>query len=604
MHLAVSLVLRFLRPLAIAASFLVLSACGGGDDDDGAPPQSTTISGSAAAGAPIVGTVTVKDSSPSPMTRVTTIAADGRYQIDVAGLTPPFMLRADGNVGGRSYSLYSAAAAADVGGTINVTPLTDLIVANVAGQIAANVYASGNFAGLTTAELDAAQAVLRQRLQPILSAVGLGSSIDLLRASFAANHTGLDAALDALRVTVDPATARATITNLIDNQQIVDDLASRTDASVLPATNVGAAISDFQQIVAVFDTFSAQFATAMPAANNAALNAALTDDFLLDGQNRAAFLSEITSQNLVGLRLTVTSLEPGSMQPASAPTTAVVNVTVAPPGETLFNLVMTVRKVGGAWRIAGNGRIAAAEVNTFARLQDVFVNGQLQPNMIDSGLTFEIQDEGGVGLSYAIVKGKGLPAAGVLYVNYTRNDSFGAAVGPYRGESTPRLHMNGHNQLPLSDAVIATLSDTEVYTIELWRDGGTPTNDGDDVKAATYTSALTKRPYRVSELSVSSFAVVTAPSKAQLRAFAENGGTITATWTLPAGKTAADLSFFRSGSLGGFDSLHVPLARTATSATLTIGAPTAGFGTVQGAGFNLFIADAFGRGLTTIYNAN
>lgn len=229
-------------------------------------------------------------------------------------------------------------------------PTLALCGADVAGQIAANVYASGNFAALTTDELNAAEAVLRQRLRPILSAAGVGGSIDLLRASFAANQTGLDAALDALRVEVDPATARATITNLIDNQRIVDDLASRTDATVLPATSVATALTDFQQIVAALDAFNQQFATAMPAADNAALNALLVDDFLLDGLNRAAFLSEITSQNLIGLRLDVLGLEPGSLQPSSAPTVAVVQVEITAPNQVAERFSLHMRKVGGGWR--------------------------------------------------------------------------------------------------------------------------------------------------------------------------------------------------------------------------------------------------------------
>lgn len=604
----VALALRCLRLLLLAGFAVLLSACGGGgggsDIGSSAGPGSTTLSGTAAAGAPLVGTVTIKDSSASPRSKVVSIAADGNYTVDVSGLTPPFMLRADGNVGGRNYSLYSAAAAADVGGTINVTPLTDLIVANVAGQVAANVYASGNFSAFTPAQLSAAEAMLRARLQPILSAVGLAGSIDLLRASFTANHTGLDAALDAIRVEVDAATASATITNLIDQQQIVDNLASLTDATVLPATNVASGVTEFQQIVAAFDAFSALFATAMPAADNAALRSALTDDFLMDGQNRAAFLSEITSENLIGLRVIVVGLEPGSMLPASAPTAAAVKITVRVPNQSDFHVTFNVRKVAGVWRNAGNGRIAAANVHTFARLQDVFTGSTTLQNVIDSGLTFEIKDEGGVGISYAIVKGKGLPAGGVLYVNYTSGNSFGVATGPYRGESTPRMFGNGHNQLPLSDVVIATLSDSEAYTIELWRDNGTATNLTDDVNVATYVNAIAKRPYLVGELSISAFATVTAPSKSQLRTLSQNGGTITATWTLPAGKSSSELHYFRSGSMGGMDNVDVDLTGSATSATFTIGPPASSFGTLQGAGFNLAIADSFGRELVTIYNSN
>lgn len=597
---------QYLRAFVLVASGMLLAACGGGGGGDagvGGSPAPTTLSGTAAAGAPIIGTVTVKDSSPSPVVRTTTIAADGRYTVDVSGMTPPFMLRADGRVGGRNYSLYSAATSADVGGNINVTPLTDLIVANVAGQIAANVYASGNFSGLTPAALASATATLRERLQPVLSAVGVAGAVDLLRASFAADHSGLDAALDAIRVEVDPATVTATITNLIDNQRITDDLRSRSDASILPATNVAAGVGEFQQIVATTDAFSALFATSMPAADNPTLLALLTDDFLFDGQDRDAFLSEITSDNLVGLRVTVLALRPGSILPAGAPTAATVEVEIT-SNSVVFRTTFDMKKQGGIWRIAGNGRVALAEVFTFARMQDVFVNGQLQPNRIDSGLVFEIKDEGGIGISHAIVKGKGLPAEGVLYVNYTRNSSFGVAAMPYQGEATPRLFQNGHNQVPLADGVITTLADNETYTVELWKDNGTPTNAADDVKLVTYTAAITKRPYQVSELGVSSFAAVSVPTRAQLRAFADNGGTITAAWTLPAGTRAVDLHFFRSGSLGGFDTVDVDLAPTATSATLSIGPRASTFGTVQGAGFNLFVQDAFGRDLVTIYNAD
>ena len=138
---------------------IVIVACGGGGG--GSTPASTTITGTAAAGAPIVGTVTIKDSSTPAKDKFVTIAADGKYTIDVSGLTAPFMLRADGAVGGRTYSLYSAAASADVNGTINITPLTDLIVANIAGQIAGSYYASGNFSTFTPAALNAAEAALQ-----------------------------------------------------------------------------------------------------------------------------------------------------------------------------------------------------------------------------------------------------------------------------------------------------------------------------------------------------------------------------------------------------------------------------------------------------------
>jgi len=187
----------------------------------------------------MVGTVTTKDSSSPAKDKIVTIAADGKYTVDVSDLTLPLMMRADGQVGGRSYSLYSAATSADIGATVNITPLTDLIVANIAGQVAATLYNSGNFSGMTQAALNQAETQLQQRLQPVLDAVGLSALIDLLRTTFNADHTGLDEVLDILRVTVDPTTLQATIQNTSNNQQIVDDLASQTDATVLPAGSGG-----------------------------------------------------------------------------------------------------------------------------------------------------------------------------------------------------------------------------------------------------------------------------------------------------------------------------------------------------------------------------
>jgi len=64
----------------LAATALVMSACGGGGDGGGAASPSSTVSGTAAAGAPIVGTVTIKDSTtPTAQTKTVTIEADGKY---------------------------------------------------------------------------------------------------------------------------------------------------------------------------------------------------------------------------------------------------------------------------------------------------------------------------------------------------------------------------------------------------------------------------------------------------------------------------------------------------------------------------------------------
>ena len=225
-----------LKPLLAAlATTFVLTACGGGgDDEDGGTPvvPTTTISGTAAAGAPVIGQVTVRDSLGAQKT--VTIAADGRYEVDVSDMTGPFQFRAVGTVGGRTVALTSAATGDDVGKTINITPFTHLIVANAVGRAVEDFLSDAEFAHLTTAELNAARDTLTQRLLPILQEFGVEDSFDLLRSAFTANRENFDAVMDVVRVTVDPTTHQAIIRDLINNQQIADDLASQADATVLP----------------------------------------------------------------------------------------------------------------------------------------------------------------------------------------------------------------------------------------------------------------------------------------------------------------------------------------------------------------------------------
>ena len=152
-----------LSAIAFAVSgALFLTACGGGGGGGSAASPSSVssvISGTAAAGSPIIGKVTVKDSLGAQKT--VDIALDGSYRIDVAGMTGPFLFRAAGTVGGRDIALVSAATSADVGNTINITPFTDLIVANIAGVAAEQYFASNPSADkLNAAELSAATTTL------------------------------------------------------------------------------------------------------------------------------------------------------------------------------------------------------------------------------------------------------------------------------------------------------------------------------------------------------------------------------------------------------------------------------------------------------------
>jgi hypothetical protein len=592
----------------VGALFQNCSSGGGGSGGTGGTTSS--ISGKAVAGAPIIGTVTVKDSATPPNTKIQQIEADGSYTVDVSGMTAPFMFRADGTVGGRSYSIYSAGTQADVNGTINVTPLTDLIIANVAGQLASTYFNSGNFSGLTQTQIDTQSAALQARLLPILGAVGVSSSIDLLRSSFSTDHTGLDLALDIIRVDVNTGTGVATITNLINSQTITDDVTTTTDTTTIDATGVATGLTDIQAIMQRFTDFENLFATSVPSPTAPALVAMFDSSFEQSGEDLNRFLTEITSDSsMIGLKFANVSIVPGTYIADTSVSVSFVPIQGGVPQDNItFNLV----KTAGVWKMAGNGRDHDIQVASFARLQDVFIDSVLQTNYIDTGLRFGIKDPLGTA-NYAIVSGQGLPAhtpgtspgpGGVLYFSDIGNESFTAASGTtYAASSTATLTNYGHDQIPLDDTTIGGISDGQIYTIELFSDGGSVADSSDDTRVAVYTQALTKKPYLKSDLSVSSFAPITSPSKSVLWNLGAAGGTQNFTWTIPTGLKSNEINYFRNGtgSSGGSDNIEANLAGTATSANVSVTAPSGGF-TLQASGINLFMKDSFGRELVTIYN--
>ena len=100
---------------------------------------------------------------------------------------------------------------------MNVTPLTDLVVANVAGSDSAAFFNDPDFSLITAAAISDAEALLQQRLQPLLDAASLPGDIDLLHTPFSADRSGMDGVLDLISVSVDPDTDTATISYALRN---------------------------------------------------------------------------------------------------------------------------------------------------------------------------------------------------------------------------------------------------------------------------------------------------------------------------------------------------------------------------------------------------
>jgi len=226
-------IVHFLKLASLIASLFVLSACGGGGGGGGGVPPpsatSTTIVGVAATGAPIVGTVTLKDVG-GATTGVTT-SATGAFSLDVSGLTPPFFLQAADTSG--TVTLYSIAPAP---GIANINPLSHLVVVAAALNVDAaiknpsDVFADpGKFKSITAAQIKTATTLVMGKLsgafKAMLSAQGT-TNTDPITGPYAVGN-GLDKTFDALTLTLDPVTG--TITEKNTATGIVTTIATQAD---------------------------------------------------------------------------------------------------------------------------------------------------------------------------------------------------------------------------------------------------------------------------------------------------------------------------------------------------------------------------------------
>ena len=121
--------------LFCSATALILNGCGG----DKAPtptPSATTASGVASLDAVANGTVSVKGSAAYSPEKTTSISSNGSYTVDVRGLIPPFILKAEGvGQAGDTQVLYSISRN---GGQVNINPISDIAVAATADANATN----------------------------------------------------------------------------------------------------------------------------------------------------------------------------------------------------------------------------------------------------------------------------------------------------------------------------------------------------------------------------------------------------------------------------------------------------------------------------------
>ena len=186
---------NFIFVICTVFMMALTAGCGGGGGGSGGGSGTLEVSGVAAAGAPLVGTVTLKDSSAQTRQRSATIANDGAYSLDVTGLTAPFLVQATGVAGNSNYTLYSMASGA---GTCNINPLTNLALTMAnAGQDLSGFFASPTPTKMQTLSiaLHAASMTVQNKFALLFTLVG-ASPVDIITDPFQANSQGLDLLFD------------------------------------------------------------------------------------------------------------------------------------------------------------------------------------------------------------------------------------------------------------------------------------------------------------------------------------------------------------------------------------------------------------------------
>jgi len=510
----------FFKIIRLCLLFLssILVACGGGGGGATGtvtPTGVATVSGSALAGAPIAGIVYLRDAN--GVTLNSAIGEDGSFTFNVTGLTPPFFLRAQGIVGGRSVDETSVATGS---GRANISPLTTIITARALGvsDPAAAYNNPGSFSATATqANLNTAVGDMRTMLQTLLTNFNAATANPLTDAVLP-NQTGIDRMLDNIRVRVNSSTGAVTVTDLTGN--VLASGNTLTTLSTSPAGTVTLADvrDDITAISAMLSSYRNMLNARMGSLTVADLEPYFATAYGINyGLDRTSSIAK-ESQNVPTVRdgSAYTSLTNVSIAGVlTAGSRYVITAFFSCDNGTWGTNQYYVVKEGGQWKFVGSGRKAAIhiEATTFAWSKPD------NSRQLESGVYVDIRDPGGYGLKSAVLSVKG--------VGYILN------MGNYGYmELTSQSAIPTHNPLMivLSDNQIDSLSDNEVGAVSIY-DGFNGTGN----LVETITGKIFKRPFKRSELD-SSYSPMLSGSHLATHALASvpAGAAYTVSYALPA----------------------------------------------------------------------
>ncbi|GEM_PF-2250927 len=218
------LTFRHFLGMAIIGTSLALAGCGGGgggsddDDDSQAEPAVVTFSGTAATGAPIDGTVEVVNANGEMADNPVDINEDGTFSISVSSGSP-YLFEVTDSEGN---TLYSYAVS---GGTVNVTPMTNLaVVIASGGDNPMDLFTNWSNSAIDPEEVEEAAETIEQNFMDLYAANGVDpEAYDFFYDEFEANGSQIDAVLDSLEISYNfnQGTLEGTISVEVNQNPVV-----------------------------------------------------------------------------------------------------------------------------------------------------------------------------------------------------------------------------------------------------------------------------------------------------------------------------------------------------------------------------------------------
>jgi hypothetical protein len=202
------------KTMAAAAVAMLIAGCGGGGGGGSPPSPSLTVSGTAATGAGLANAAVEMKCATGNGTTTTT--SSGSYTLTLQGGALPCMIKVSGTAGGIAVTLHSVTEAGSIGAEqktsalANVTPITEMIVAQLTAALPASSFGSFDASRITAASVTSATNAVVAALKA--AGIDLGS-------------------IDPLKATLVPATG-TTAGNPYD--QLLDALGEKVGPEALP----------------------------------------------------------------------------------------------------------------------------------------------------------------------------------------------------------------------------------------------------------------------------------------------------------------------------------------------------------------------------------